>query len=64
MTERFYLSRDNDLHWYIIPADKRDEWASFLEIDPEDERAWNVPEFARPVGGSPLMVTFTDPVIE
>jgi len=61
--ERHYLARDNDLHWYVIPAGQRDEWEAFLGIDSEDERAWQVPEWATPVGGSPSLVTFTNPEI-
>jgi len=62
-SERFYLSRDNDSHWYVIPAAKRREWEEWLDIPEDDERAWEVPDFARPVGGSPTLVTFTDPEV-
>lgn len=64
MAERFILSQDNDCHWYVVPVSKQDEWEAWLEIPEDDERAWNVPDFAQPVGGSPRLVTFSDPKVE
>jgi hypothetical protein len=62
MTEgRFYLGTDNDGHWFVIPADKRDEWSEWLDIDSDDERAWDAPDFARDLGGNPSCVTFENP---
>ena len=63
MSKRYFLSRDNDSHWYVIPVAKQQEWDAFLDIDPEDERAWDMPFWACPVGGSPTLVTFTDPQV-
>ena len=59
--QRFFLSQDNDSHWYIIPVDKRVEWNDWLELDEDDEPSWMVPEFAKAVGGNPSLITFTDP---
>lgn len=56
--EGFSLHQDNDSHWYIIPTDKLSEWEEFIELDPDDEEAWDVPEWAEAVGGSPSLVTF------
>ncbi len=61
---RYFLSQDNDCHWYVIPADKRDEWNAWCEIDPDDDLAWDPPSFAKPINGSPTLVTFSDPEIE
>ncbi len=58
---RFCLVTDNDCHWFIIPADKRDEWNEWCDIDSDDERAWDAPDFARDLGGSPSSVTFENP---
>lgn len=41
------MDQDNDCHWYIIEADKRQEWDAWLNLDPDDEASWNVPEFAQ-----------------
>jgi hypothetical protein len=59
--ERFFLAQDGDCHWYVVPAARREEWEAWREIPSEDERAWEVPSFARELGGSPSMVTFVDP---
>lgn len=58
LPEASYLTTDNDSHWYVVPVAKRAEWDAWLEIDPDDERAWEPPSFARPVGGSPSRVEF------
>jgi hypothetical protein len=54
-------AQDNDCHWYVVPLANCAEWEAWLEIPEDDERAWDVPTFAKPVGGSPILVTFTDP---
>lgn len=56
--EGFYLTQDNDCHWYVVPAEKETEWSEFLELDPNDEASWDVPEWAEQVGGSPTLVKF------
>ena len=62
--ERFCLACDNDAHWYVIPMDRRAEWNDWLDIDADDERAWQVPAFARAIGGSPTRVTFEQYLID
>ncbi|MGO8211808.1 hypothetical protein ACC782_33550 [Rhizobium ruizarguesonis] len=61
--ERFYLTTDNDSHWYVVPVAHKEEWDAWCEIDSDDERAWTPPEFARAVGGAPCLVTFSNPEI-
>lgn len=61
MAQRFFLGRDNDAHWYIIEADKRDEWDAWCGLDPDDDASWHVPEFAKEIGGSPTQISFEDP---
>ena len=63
MTERYRMEQDNDSHWYVIPVARQPEWNAWLEIDSDDERAWEPPEFAQQVGGSYCLVTFTNPEI-
>lgn len=58
--ERYCLTRDNDCHWYVIPAARQQEWSEWLD-SPEYEDG--EPEWAKPVGGSPSLVTFVDPEI-
>ena len=64
MTERYFLSTDNDSHWYVVPVARLSEWNAWLEISEDDERAWDVPGFARAIGGAPCLVTFTLPEID
>lgn len=61
--DRHILSMDNDGHWYVIPVAKQPEWGAWLDIPSDDERAWEVPDFAKRVGGAPCLVTFSDPEI-
>lgn len=62
-TGRFFLAQDDDCHWYVVPSDRQAEWDAWRAIPTDDERSWTPPDFARQVGGSPTLVTFTDPVI-
>jgi hypothetical protein len=55
---RYFLDRDNDGHWYLVPADKRDEWDAWTDLDPDDEASWDVPEWAMSLGYAPSLVTF------
>ena len=57
--EGYTLAVDNDSHWYVIPVDKSDEWNDFVNLDPDDEESWDVPEWAEAIGGHPSLVTFT-----
>jgi len=52
--EAFIAVKDNDTHRYQIPASKFDEWNKFLEIPEDDERAWDVPEWAERIDGMPV----------
>ena len=57
------LVTDNDGHWYVIPAQNEAEWSHWCAIPADDERSWQPPDFAMAVGGSPSLVTFSDPII-
>lgn len=63
----YILVKDNDCHNYVIPREKAMDWDAWREVPepdlnlPEEETdytAWNVPEYAKAVGGSPDLVTF------
>lgn len=58
---RYFLSQDNDCHWFVIPVARQREWDLWREIDSDDERAWTPPDFAQAIGGSPSTVTFCAP---
>ena len=57
---RWILQNDDDGHWYVIPADKKDEFQEWscggYETQPQ-------PEWASQVGGHPNNVTFSAPEI-
>jgi hypothetical protein len=57
-TSLFFMSRDNSSHWYIVPAAKRAEWDAWCELSEDDERAWDAPEYAERLNGSPELVEF------
>lgn len=62
MTERYFMSMDGSGHWYVIPVARQHEWEEWTDIPEDDERAWEAPDFAKPVGGAPSCVTFSNPV--
>ena len=55
MSEEFILAQDNDGHWYVIPDDKNEEFYRWVD----DEGNWDIPEYAKEVGGAPSLVKFT-----
>ena len=52
--EEFVEAKDNDCHRYKIPKDKEDDWYKWLEIDEDDERSWDVPDYAERLDGEYL----------
>lgn len=63
--ERYYLSKDNDGHRYLVPLNKRGEWMKWLD---ESTKYWDelpdsdppeMPEGVKEIGGG--IVSFTDP---
>jgi len=58
--DRYFLSKDNSGHWYLVQADKRKKWEAWCDLDEDDERSWEAPEFARRIDGHPSLVTFSD----
>ena len=53
---------DGSGHHYVIPLGRLDEWGAFCNLDEDDERAWEVPEWAHRIDGGRL--TFRDWRIE
>lgn len=58
MDKEFILIQDNDGHWYVIPADKTDDWFKWEES--QDYQDGIVPEYAEEVGGCYTRVKFKD----
>lgn len=59
-SKEFILIRDNDCHWYVIPESEFGDFCAWNSLDEEDERSWDVPEYAVEVGGSPTLVKFKE----
>lgn len=65
MSQKYILTQDCSSHWYVIPADKEDEWSKYNDAA---ERYWDdcrndeeppvEPEWADMVGGAPSLVVF------
>lgn len=63
MTERYFMAQDQSCHWYVIPIERAHDWEEWVSIPEDDERAWDAPDFAKAVGGSPACVTFSNPIV-
>ena len=61
---RYFLDADQCGHWFIIPAEKRDEWNEFINIDEDDPLGWEMPEWVIHLNGSPTRVTFENFIID
>jgi hypothetical protein len=61
MSPRFFIGTDCSGHDYYIPLDKRQDWHDWSEIPGDDERAWDVPEYATYIDGG--ILTFSEPEI-
>ncbi len=57
----YILTRDNSGHWYVIPADKQQEFCKWVESFEDDDREedQDQPDWAVEVGGAPCLVHFT-----
>lgn len=55
MGNGYRLVYDNSGHTYVIPADRDVDWDTWLELDDEDEAAWNAPYWATRVDAGRLV---------
>lgn len=62
MIARYFIGRDQSSHAYYVPWVKRAEWIAWSDLDDDDERSWDVPEYAVRIDGGTL--TFENPRIE
>jgi hypothetical protein len=62
-TQRYKLLKDDDGHAYIIPVEKEEEFEKWVRATTDNED-YEGPSFEHLViGGSPSLVTFTDPQV-
>lgn len=54
---RYTIVSDESSHKYLIPADRRDQWYSFL--DSEEAELGRTPDWARQIEGA--LLTFESP---
>lgn len=64
MSDQYFLSRDEDSHWYLVPQDMRQKWDELNHYEDEAE----ADEFNRVFGPMrinthPSRVVFTQPEI-
>lgn len=59
---RYYIDRDEDGHWYLIPVELEVDWMRYLEMSEEWTSIVPLPEGIRELD-SYTTLTFTDPEI-
>ena len=55
---KMFLDQDNDCHWYLVDAYRRKEWETWKDLDSEDPKSWECPEYARAINTDPSRVVF------
>lgn len=62
--ERYYLTSDEDGHWFVVPLDSKNIWENYLEeIYKRCNYGISLPDGVMKVGRSPSLVTFENPII-
>lgn len=59
METYWFLSRDGDGHWFVIPTHRRNDWNEWRNLDEDNEQFNIVPDFAVPINGMPERVEFS-----
>ena len=55
-TEEYFLDQDQSSHWYLVPCNKEQDWNEWVDLDEDDERAWEAPDYAIELGGGPQLI--------
>ena len=58
MEKEYFLAQDQSFHWFIVDAQYEKEWDEWRELDEDDERSWEAPDFAEMLGMAPSKVKF------
>jgi len=56
---RYFIDTDQSSHRYLVEAAHLEEWTAWASLPEDDERAWEVPSFAKRIDGA--FLTFSDP---
>jgi hypothetical protein len=62
--QRYKLLSDDDGHYYIIPVEKTKQFRRWVDAAPYWEGYREENFEGRALGGSPSLLTFTDPQVE
>lgn len=46
----YFISKDNSGHDYLVLAKFRDQWEEWRNLDEDDPKSWDAPEFAEMIG--------------
>lgn len=57
---RYFIGVDNSGHRYLVPTENQAEWEAWVNIPEDHVGSWNVPYFAKEIGG---FLTFGRPDI-
>jgi len=59
---RYTIVTDQSCHKYYIPIQNINHWRLWEELDEDDPKSWEVPNYAKRIDGGSL--TFKNPRIE
>ena len=54
-TVEYFIGHDCSGHKYVVPLARKDEWDKWADLPEEDERAWDVPDYAVRLDGGRLV---------
>lgn len=60
---RYFLGQDQSSHWYLVPANRREEFERWAAIDEEDSRGWLAPDYVTEIGCHISLLEFEIPTI-
>lgn len=61
---KYRFMQDDDCHWYLIPADKHQEFGDWVYGDEGVVAGTPQPEWAEMLSGSPSEYNFAAPVLD
>lgn len=57
--EKYFIGYDQSSHQYLVPLRCKEEWDEWTELDEDDERGWEAPDYAIEFEGE--LLTFENP---
>ena len=59
--KQYFLDRDNSAHWYLVEADRRDEWNRWRDLDEDNPTGWIAPPFSARLNTHLSRIVFENP---